>query len=128
MDTEEKERIVAMIGDLDEEHQGKIYEIIEKYQPKLLVGSAECDIEVRLLISSCMCRFSLSHTRTPFLTFAQLKSLEESTLIKLRKLCESVASQKLRVETILHNLAGSDPLSLVQVRKGLPARASHLFD
>ena len=50
MDTEEKERIVAMIGDLDEEHQGKIYEIIEKYQPKLLVGSAECDIEVRLLI------------------------------------------------------------------------------
>jgi hypothetical protein len=50
MDTEEKERIVAMIEDLDEKHQGKIYEIIEKYQPKLLMGSAECDIEVSLLI------------------------------------------------------------------------------
>jgi hypothetical protein len=127
MDTEEKERIVAMIGDLDEEHLGKIYEIIEKYQPKLLMGSTECDIDVRLLIRRlhhAMCCFSLSHTRTPFLTFAQLKSLEDSTLIKLRKLCESVV----RFETVLRNLAGSDPLSLVQVRMRLPARASHLFD
>ncbi len=40
----EKERIVAMIGDLDENHQSKIYEIIEKHQPALL--STECDIEV----------------------------------------------------------------------------------
>jgi hypothetical protein len=42
----EKERIVAMIGDLDEKHQSKIYEIIEKHQPTLLSGSTECDIEV----------------------------------------------------------------------------------
>ena len=42
----EKERIVAMIGDLDENHQSKIYEIIEKHQPALLSGSTECDIEV----------------------------------------------------------------------------------
>lgn len=48
LDLKEKERIVAMIGDLDEQHQSKIYEIIEKHQPALLSGSTECDIEVRL--------------------------------------------------------------------------------
>ena len=47
LDMKEKERIVAMIGDLDENHQSKIYEIIEKHQPALLSGSTECDIEVR---------------------------------------------------------------------------------
>jgi hypothetical protein len=46
LDMKEKERIVAMIGDLDEKHQSKIYEIIEKHQPTLLSGSTECDIEV----------------------------------------------------------------------------------
>ena len=46
LDMKEKERIVAMIGDLDENHQSKIYEIIEKHQPALLSGSTECDIEV----------------------------------------------------------------------------------
>jgi hypothetical protein len=61
---EEKERIVAMIGDLDEKYQSKIYEIIEKYQPKLLMGSAECDIEVRLLIRRYhVLLFTLPHAR-----------------------------------------------------------------
>jgi len=53
-----------MIEDLDEKHQGKIYEIIEKYQPKLLMGSAECDIEVRLLIRRYhVLLFTLPHAR-----------------------------------------------------------------
>jgi hypothetical protein len=46
LDMKEKERIVQMIGELDENHQSKIYEIIEKHQPTLLSGSSECDIEV----------------------------------------------------------------------------------
>ena len=49
LDVKEKERIVQMIGELDENHQSKIYEIIEKHQPTLLSGasgSSECDIEV----------------------------------------------------------------------------------
>ena len=41
----EKERIVMMIGELDEAHQSKICEIIEKHQPTLLSG--DIDIEVR---------------------------------------------------------------------------------
>ena len=44
LDMKEKERIVQMIGKLDEAHQSKIYEIIEKHQPTLLSG--EFDIEV----------------------------------------------------------------------------------
>ncbi len=60
LDMKEKERIVALIGDLDEKHQGKIYEIIEKHQPTLL--SAECDIEVRSLAHRVNWRrFSLLH-------------------------------------------------------------------
>jgi hypothetical protein len=51
----EKERIVGMIGDLDEKHQSKIYEIIEKHQPTLLSGSTECDIEVRRAARVLLC-------------------------------------------------------------------------
>ncbi len=52
LDMKEKERIVAMISDLDENHQSKIYEIIEKHQPTLLSGSTECDIEVQQRVLS----------------------------------------------------------------------------
>jgi hypothetical protein len=55
LDMKEKERIVGMIGDLDEKHQSKIYEIIEKHQPTLLSGSTECDIEVRRAARVLLC-------------------------------------------------------------------------
>ena len=53
MDANEKERIVAMIGDLDAKHKSKIYAIIKKCQPDL--PTTECDVDV----SSPIHRFHL---------------------------------------------------------------------
>jgi hypothetical protein len=84
LDLKEKERIVGMISELDEAHQSKIYEIIQKHQPSLLSESPECDIEVRL-------RVCLQHVAASALTLMQVDSLDNATLIELRDLCERVA-------------------------------------
>ena len=82
-----------MIDDLDEKHQSKIYEIIEKHQPTLLSGSTECDIEVRhaarLLLCGCMLRAVCLPRRTGQ-RLVQVESLDNSTLMELRDLCERV--------------------------------------
>ena len=94
LDMKEKVRIWDMIVDLHEkfksmqEKHGSIFTIIKKHQPTLVSGSGGIEVEVRHSI----CCFL---PRRIGQRFAQRESLDDSTLMELRDLCEPARANAL---------------------------------